>query len=475
MGILSARQVPREGTFFPCSFGVGKVSSYALSARERAAREGERLGCKERARPFRRLRAVPHIAGDARQHLRALVPAVPARKLHPVCQLWTTTRPGRWPGKGPQRFIREPFDAESVAAGLEDVAPRRSGRPAPAKRCRRYSCRRSRRKGRADAVPGGLGAYRAAARLAAFPRRGVERGRRRAVRQGRDLHRAGGRRRRRSRLPALPERVAATGGGGARIIYNYEELAAQVGTLPYVEPLGEVLAVRVHEKHAQCEVHLMRDLKGRRAVLGVSDTLSPLGVHVANVTNVFPARSLSTKIEKRRARPARRSPARSGLAGYAVFHFGIDDAGQRTRSGCARDSPRRRTSSSLGSGVDIARAATAVASATAVAAAVKAAAKKPRTVVIGAAVREQPLPRRGRRDRPYKISSRAPASASRRSSRRRFSRGGRPAPRRARDLFETAADARREPNVLPLLAAPRTRTSSPTSWRRSSRGTRSRR
>jgi carbamoyl-phosphate synthase large subunit len=354
---------------------------------------------------------------------------------------------------GALEVVREPFDAQGVAAALERVRPSRVWPACAGKEVQALFLQALGEKGHADAILGGAGAYRAGTDWTAFRDLATSVGVQvpfgkvvTSVEQAAQVAAEVG-------FPLFLSASRSTGGGGARIIYNFEELSAAVAALLTWSLAYEVLAVRVHEKNAQCEVHILRDSSGDVRVLGISDTLAPLGVHVANTTNVFPARGLSDTQEKQAKAAATAIVEKAGLVGYAACHFGLGTDGAYAvgmRVGFSASSYILAT----GTGLDIARAATAVALGASAGEAVKGAAKKPLVAISIPRFENRLFPGAGEAVGPFKVSTGAGigigqefgAAFLNAASSARPGRGG---------LFESALEtARHEPNLMALLAAP---------------------
>jgi len=162
-------------------------------------------------------------------------------------------------------------------------------------------------------------------------------------------------------FPVFLSASQSKGGGGARIAYNYEELAAQAQQLISWSLASQVLVVRVCEKDPQCEVHLLRDSSGASRVLGIVDALAPLGVHVGNAASVFPAASLSRETAAAVAKAASALADASGLVGYGVFHFALEGRRAPYAVGMRIGFTASSYMVSAALGLDVGRAATALA------------------------------------------------------------------------------------------------------------------
>ncbi len=355
--------------------------------------------------------------------------------------------------EGLERLIRAPFDAEGIAAALAEARPSRVIASAAGKEVQALLVEGLERWGREDALPG-IEAYRAAADWRRFrdlaASVGVEVPFGQVVTSIEDAASVAGK----VGFPLFLSTSRSVGGGGARIVYNYEDLAAQVSMLLSWSLAREVLAVRVHEKHGQCEVHVMRDERGGIRVLGVSDTLSPLGIHVANVTNVFPARGLAAATAEAVEKAASALAEAAGVVGSAVFHFGIDREGRSYAVGMRAGLTASTYLVSLGLSLDVARAATALAFGKTVTSVVKPS-RHVRTAVSSPRFENRLFPGSGDSIGAHKISSGAgigiadqfaPAFLAAVASARAGREG----------LFPTAYAIAAEGNVLPHLAAPRT-------------------
>jgi len=359
--------------------------------------------------------------------------------------------PLAWEG-GCSGIIRAPFDAKGVSESLDSVSPARVWPVCAGKEVQALFLQALTERSQAGRLPGGPNPYRAATDWAAFRNLassvGVE------VPFGRVVTSIEGAAQVAAEVgfPLFLSASRSTGGGGARIVYNYEELTSTVGTLLTWSLGYEVLAVRVHEKHAQCEVHVMRDARGDTQVVGISDTLAPLGVHVANTTNVYPARSLSPALEKAVKAAATALAERAGLVGYAAFHFGLGDS-KAYAVGMRAGFTASSYILSLGLGVDIARAATAIAFGDGLAGALPKLPRRPLTVVGIPRFENRLFPGAGEGVGPYKISTGTGIGIASEFAQAFLTAAAAARPTRG-DLFESAAQTAREGNVLPLLAAP---------------------
>jgi carbamoyl-phosphate synthase large subunit len=261
----------------------------------------------------------------------------------------------------PAGYISCPFDAQAVSDVIASERPSHVWPVCAGKEVQAILARILDRPRGSPALAGGVRAYRAAADWASFRETAASAGV--SVPFGgiatsiEEAAAVAGR----VGFPVFLSASEPRGGGGARIAYNYEELAAHAGRLLSWSLGGKVLVVRVHERHPQCEAHVLADASGKMKVLGIVDALAPLGVHIGNAATVFPARSLSKSCETAVGKAASALAGAVGLAGYGVFHFGLEDG----RTPYAVGMRVGFTSSSyivaVGLNLDLGRAATALA------------------------------------------------------------------------------------------------------------------
>ncbi len=254
-------------------------------------------------------------------------------------------------------------------------------------------------------------------------------------------------------FPVFLSTSQSKGGPGARIVYNYEELAAEAQKMLSWSLAGNVLVVAVHEKHPHCEVHVIADSQGKAVVLGIVDAIAPLGVHIGNCATVFPAQSLSPAATGKLHDAALALAEGCGLAGYGVFHFGVNaDAPYAVgmRVGFASTS----YNVALGLRLDIARLATEVAFGKKCADVLPAVPSPGSLAVSVPHFDNESFPGAGNVLGPYKISTGMGAGCA-----PHFAGAFLAAERSARSsltpIIEDASARARQRDVLPALAAPR--------------------
>ena len=255
-------------------------------------------------------------------------------------------------------------------------------------------------------------------------------------------------------FPVFLSASQSRGGGGARIAYNYEELAAHAGRLLSWSLSGEVLVVRVYEKHPQCEVHVLRDSFGKVKVLGIVDALAPLGVHIGNTAEVFPAASLAPKRAAEVTGAAAALAGRANLVGYGVFHFGLDPAGSAYAVGMRVGFTTSSYIVALGLDLDIARAATALAFGQSIRSAVKPRRSETRVAISAPHFDNHLFPGSTDALGSFKMSTGMATGVA-----EHFAGAFLAAERSSMDdgggIMRAAFDMARERDVLPALAAPR--------------------
>ncbi len=257
-------------------------------------------------------------------------------------------------------IICKPFDAESIADVIDSTNPSMVWPVCAGKQVQGLVTGVLEAAGLGDLLPGGPGAYEAATDWRCL--------RETAERAGVDVPfgsvacsleeaaKIAGE----VGFPVFLSASRPRGGGGARIAYNHEELAAEMLKLLSWSLTGEVLVVRVYERHPHCQVHLLRDSAGAIEILGIVDVLGPLGVHISNAGIVFPGMGLPQELLREVTGCAGRLAEATGLVGYGVFHFGLD-AGRAYAVGMSAGFGAASYIVSLGLSLDLGRAATTLA------------------------------------------------------------------------------------------------------------------
>jgi len=356
---------------------------------------------------------------------------------------------------GRDAYVWKPFDEESAREVVAAVNPSRVWLVCAGKEVQALFARVLEEKGVGSLLPGGSDAVEAAVDWRRFresaasagievPYGGIAKSVEQAASVAGDVG-----------FPVFLSASRTGGGGGARIAYNYEEVAAQASRLLSWSRSGEVLVVRVHEKHQQCEVHVVRDLEGGAKALAVVDAIAPLGVHIGNSVTVCPARSLAEKTLKAVKAAALALAKTAGLAGYGVFHFGIEDGTRPYAVGMRVGFTTSSYIVSLGLELDIGRAASETAFGRSVEEATRGMRAGGRVAVSSPHFDNDLFPGATETLGPYKASTGmgtglAEGFAAAFLAAEGSAREGR------KGLFEAAAETAEDRDVLPLLAAPRT-------------------
>jgi carbamoyl-phosphate synthase large subunit len=361
---------------------------------------------------------------------------------------------GVFNGEPPDGIITAPLDEDSIVRALEELSPRAVYPACAGKEIQGIVVRSLEKAGAGDLLPGGAGAWLAATDWQRFRESAEKAGV--AVPYGRvarSIEEAASVAAEVS-FPVFLSASAPRGGGGARIVYNHEELTAEMARLVGWSLTGEVLVVRVHEHHSHCQVLLLRDEKGGVETLGVVDVLGRLGVHISNSPLVFPGEGTPSRLADELSRLAARMAESVGLVGYGAFHFAADAQGNPYAVGMRTGFGASPYMVSLGLGLDVARAATAVAFGERAASAVSGAADTPMSVVSAPRFDFDLFPGAGELLGPHKTATgrgvgMAETFRAAFLSAERSSRAG------AASLFDSAARRAEGPDALSVLAGSR--------------------